>query len=98
MHHDLDDLFHVMDAKFEPMQMGWSVGRPMGMVRSGRRRSPRTETFLADKKWRYSVKIGDFDPQHVKVENGEPELSTKILFSATFRPLIYEPFCRQKIN
>lgn len=68
MNHDLDDLFHVMDADFQPM--GWGFGRPM--VRSaGRRRRP--ETSLADQKWTYSVKIGDFDPQHVKVkvENGK---------------------------
>ena len=75
MNHDFDDLFQGVEPDFEPM--GWSFGRPMGMVRSGRRRRP--ETSLADKKWSYSVKIGDFDPQHVKVkvENGK-HLKTSI--------------------
>lgn len=67
--HDFDDMFHFMDP--------WGgFGGPMGM-RSARRRRP--ETSLADRKWSFSVKIGDFDPEHVKVkvENGKVFIHAK---------------------
>lgn len=65
MSHDFDDMFHMMDP--------WSFGGP---VRSRRRRQ---ETSLADKKWTFGVKIGDFDPEHVKVkvENGKVVIHAK---------------------
>ncbi|CAC5382653.1 unnamed protein product [Mytilus coruscus] len=61
MQPDSDDMFHFMDD-WEPMSVGLGYGRPL----TSRRRRP--ETSLADRKWTYSVKIGDFDAQHVKVK------------------------------
>ncbi|CAC5398647.1 unnamed protein product [Mytilus coruscus] len=58
---DSDDLFHFMDD-WNPMPLSWGYGRPMMQ----RRRRP--EYSLADRKWTYGVKIGDFDAQHVKVK------------------------------
>lgn len=68
-HHDYDDMFHLMEP--------WArFGGPMGM-RPARRRQ--TETSLADRKWSFSVRIGDFDPEHVKVkvENDKVFISAK---------------------
>lgn len=69
MQHDVDDMFHLMDP--------WLYGAPVHSV--SRRRPRRHETSLADKKWTFGVKIGDFDPEHVKVkvENGKVEIVAK---------------------
>lgn len=69
MQHDFDDMFHMMDP--------WAFGGPMAM-RPGRRRRQH-ETSLADRKWTFGVKIGDFDSEHVKVkvENGKVVIHAK---------------------
>lgn len=69
---DFDDLF-------QPMGWGFGLGyrRPIAMMRTVRRRP---ETKPTDKKWTFSVMIGDdFKPQHVKVkvENGKVIIHAK---------------------
>ncbi|XP_063424742.1 major egg antigen-like [Mytilus trossulus] len=58
---DSDDMFSFLDD-WSPLS--WGYGRPMMAMQ--RRRRP--ENSLADRKWTYSVKIGDFNAEHVKVK------------------------------
>ncbi|XP_063422203.1 uncharacterized protein LOC134706828 [Mytilus trossulus] len=76
--HDFDDMFHFMDD-WEPMSVGCGYGRHPPCQGMAMRRRRRPETSLADKKWTYSVKIGDFDAQHVKVkvDNGNVIIHAK---------------------
>ena len=67
---EFDDFFSDID----PFG-GWGFGRPMVVAR----RRHQQEKPRGPQKWTYSVKIGDFDPQHVKVkvENGKVIISAK---------------------
>lgn len=58
---DSDGMFHFLED-WNPMPVSWFYDHPMIQ------RINRPETSLADRKWNYSVQIGDFNAEQVKVK------------------------------